>query len=179
MKFLILCWVVAQFSFSAFAGEVLTPNAHAAMPFMAAPASTWCVHHVFPGGLVFHTLTNLKNALVLGKNWEDINHIELNHDWLRAAPIWHDIAKTWVMQWMEDGSSTINEGKIAGTSTHHILGIAEALMRKLPPDFVVVVASAHAPAHAPDEFLSRTGDLKVTDTWRKFGSAGVKKLFPN
>jgi hypothetical protein len=124
---------------------------HQPMPFVAAPASVWTMHHTYPGGLVFHTLTNLRNAISLGVNWEEVNKIHLRYDWLRAAPIWHDIAKTWVIEWNADGTATPSEGQIAGTGSHHILGIAEALMRDLPSDFVVVVASAHQPAHPVTE----------------------------
>jgi hypothetical protein len=74
-----------------------------------------------------------------------------------GAPVWHDWAKTMVFQWNADGTEfvelnfggngkTDNNGA-AGDSkagAHHIIGIAEALKRDMPADFVISVASAHA-----------------------------------
>jgi hypothetical protein len=148
---------------------------HDPMPFIAAPASIWTQHHTFPGGLVFHELTNLKNALSLARNWEEVNKIHLRYDWLRIAPIWHDIAKTWVLEWKADGTATTSEGQIAGTATHHILGVAEALMRNLPPELVVVIASAHQPAHPPTELHELVRFLQAASiiAGKPFQAAGL------
>ena len=66
-----------------------------------------------------------------------------------------------MIEWNADGTATPDEGQIAGTGSHHILGVAEALMRDLPPDFVVVLASAHQPAHPGTELHELIGYLQA------------------
>jgi len=152
----------------------IIPN-HTAMPFIAAPASAWFVHHTYPGGLVMHTLTNLRTSVFLGQNAEHMNHVHVNFDWLRAAPIWHDVAKTLTLEWKPDGSANMSEGTIAGTGAHHILGLAEAMMRELPPDFIVVVASAHSPADTGEALNQLIGFLQAASiiSGKPFQAAGL------
>lgn len=84
--------------------------------------------------------------------------LAINRDVLVAAPIWHDWAKTIVFQWNADGSE-FKEFSFGGTGTgdgfggtagdsrtgaHHILGVAEAMKRRLPPDLVITQACAHS-----------------------------------
>ena len=82
---------------------------------------------------------------------------QLDRNVVIGAPIWHDWAKTLVFQWNADGSEfvelnfggngkTDNNGAAGDSRTgaHHILGIAEAIKRDMPADFVIAVASAHA-----------------------------------
>jgi hypothetical protein len=61
-----------------------------------------------------------------------------------AAPLWHDIHKVVVFQWNDDGT-VLTEQVIAGTGAHHPLSGAEAIVRGMPPDFVVALLSAHDP----------------------------------
>lgn len=81
----------------------------------------------------------------------------LDPDIVLLAPIMHDWAKPIVFQWNADGTEfaeldfagngkTDNNGLEGNSKTgaHHILGLAEAMKRGLPPDFVVTVASAHS-----------------------------------
>lgn len=81
----------------------------------------------------------------------------IDEDIVAAAPLWHDWAKTIVFQWNADGTEfrelnfggngkTDNNGAAGDSKTgaHHILGLAEALKRGMPADFVLTVASAHA-----------------------------------
>lgn len=91
--------------------------------------------------------------------------IAIDQDIIIAAPVWHDWAKQMVFQWNEDGTEfaelnfggngktddygTPGDSKTAG---HHIIGIAEAMARKLSPAFVVTQASAHAAPTAGNEF---------------------------
>lgn len=89
----------------------------------------------------------------------------IDQDIVIAAPIWHDWAKTIVFQWNEDGSEFIEmnyggNGKTDAwgapgntkTSSHHILGIAEAIIRGMPPALVIAHASAHGAPNAGNEF---------------------------
>jgi hypothetical protein len=91
--------------------------------------------------------------------------IPIDQDIIIAAPVWHDWAKQMVFQWNEDGTEftelnfggngkTDNYGAAGDSKTggHHIIGIAEAMARKLSPAFVVTQASAHAAPTAGNEF---------------------------
>ncbi len=115
------------------------------MPFLAAPGSVWNSHHSYPGGLVYHTYTNLSLGLKYALVYQDVYDVKLRKDTLRFAAIFHDSAKTTTLSWNSDGSCTSEEIQIAGTSAHHIIAIAEAIFRKYPPDLIVTIASAHTP----------------------------------
>jgi hypothetical protein len=111
--------------------------------FWGAPGGSFDGHHSYPGGLAIHEAFNLRNALSLTRNYRaQYPGIVLNDDFVIAAPVWHDAMKAVVFQWKNDGSE-LPELMIAGTGAHHILGIAEALHRKLPPRLVVAIAAAH------------------------------------
>jgi hypothetical protein len=83
--------------------------------------------------------------------------ISIDPDIIVAAPIWHDWAKPIVFQWNADGSE-FQELNFGGNGTsdafgspgnsktggHHIIGLAEAMKRGLPPDFVIAQACAHS-----------------------------------
>lgn len=89
----------------------------------------------------------------------------VNQDVILAAPIWHDWAKTIVFQWNADGTeftelnfggSGVNDdfGQPGDSRTggHHILSIAEAMVRGLSPEQVITQASAHAAPTLGNEF---------------------------
>ena len=91
--------------------------------------------------------------------------IFLSQDLMIAAPIWHDWAKPMVFQWNSDGTEfkelsfggngvTDNFGAAGNSKTggHHILSIAEAMKRGLPPELVIAQATAHSHATASNEF---------------------------
>ena len=80
----------------------------------------------------------------------------IDNDIVVGAPLWHDWAKTMVFQWNADGTEfvelnfggngkTDNNGAAGNSKTgaHHILGVAEAMKRGMPADFIIAVASAH------------------------------------
>jgi hypothetical protein len=83
--------------------------------------------------------------------------IFIDEDLIIAAPLWHDWAKTIVFQWNADGTE-FQELPIGGNGTtddygapgnsktgaHHILGLAEAMARSMPPEFVITQACAHS-----------------------------------
>lgn len=118
------------------------PN-QAAQPFWSAPGSSYEGHHSYPGGLVIHEAFNLRSALALAANYRfQYPGLQINDDFVIAAPLWHDAMKAVVFQWNDDESEW-PELTIAGTGAHHILGIAEALHRKLPPRLVAAIAAAH------------------------------------
>ena len=119
--------------------------AKAPLPFWAAAGSITRGHHDNPGGLAEHTAFNLQVALALEKNYRTRYDIRsLHRDALIAAPILHDVMKPWILQWKKDGS-LLSQPVIGGTSSHHPYGVAEAIHRGLPADFVVTLAAAHNP----------------------------------
>jgi hypothetical protein len=96
---------------------------------------------------------------------EPRDDLEFAQDWLIAAPLWHDWAKRLVFQWNGDGTEfaefnfggngTADNYGAAGdsrTGGHHIIGVAEAIARRLPAGFIVAQASAHAAPAGNDEF---------------------------
>lgn len=91
--------------------------------------------------------------------------LAIDHDTILAAPIWHDWAKSIVFQWNADGSEfaefnfggngTTDAWGAAGdsrTGGHHILSIAEAMARGLPPLLVVAQACAHSAPTSGNEY---------------------------
>jgi hypothetical protein len=101
------------------------------------------------------------SPLVNGKPAE----IFLSENLMIAAPIWHDWAKPMVFQWNSDGTEflelsfggnglTDNFGAPGNSKTgaHHILSVAEAMKRGLPPDLVITQATAHSHATADNEY---------------------------
>lgn len=116
-----------------------------ATPFVAAPAGVWRGHHSYPGGLVDHTLFNVRSGLGLAAAYRKTYGIAVDEDAVRAAAILHDAAKTATLRWNEDGTLPAAEPQVAGTGLHHVLGVAEALLRGWPPRLVVSVAAAHSP----------------------------------
>jgi hypothetical protein len=91
--------------------------------------------------------------------------IFLSEDLMIAAPIWHDWAKPMVFQWNSDGTE-FKELNMGGngmsdnfgapgnskTGAHHILSVAEAMKRGLPPDLVIAQATAHSHSTADNEY---------------------------
>jgi hypothetical protein len=91
--------------------------------------------------------------------------ISIDQDIIIAAPIWHDWAKPMVFQWNADGSE-FEELNFGGNGTtdlfgspgssktggHHIIGVAEAMKRGLPPAFVIAQACAHSSPTLGNEY---------------------------
>lgn len=126
-------------------------TSQAPQPFFAAPGSGYASHHSYPGGLVTHTVMNLRVSLGLFQGYHDTFGYQLDRDVIIAAQTLHDLHKPWVFQWREDGSCP-PETTVAGTGAHHILGVAESVYRGLPAPVVVAQACAHNhPGTAKDE----------------------------
>jgi hypothetical protein len=125
-------------------------------PYLAAPGGGFHGHHSYPGGLVVHTAMNTRIARSVAANYTENYSLDsdkeqkscdgslLDNDLVVAAPLWHDWAKPMVFQWNADGTE-FAQMTIAGSGSHHILGLAEAIARGLPPDHVAAQASAHNP----------------------------------
>lgn len=93
-----------------------------------------------------------------GSHWHpNAGDLDIDGDTILAAPIWHDWAKTLVFQWNADGSEFAEfnfggngssdawgAGGDSRTGSHHVLSLAEAMARGLPPLLVIAQASAHS-----------------------------------
>ncbi len=122
-------------------------------PFWSAPGSTDGSHHAYPGGLATHEYFNAAMSDAFAKNY-DAHYFggrpTVDRDTVVAAALYHDIMKTAVFQWRDDGS-LFDELTIAGTGAHHILSGAEAIVHGRTPRFVVTLLSAHAAPSLGDE----------------------------
>jgi hypothetical protein len=141
--------------------------------------------------------------------------IMIDQDIIIAAPIWHDWGKTIVFQWTASGSEfpelnfggngkTDSYGGAGDSKTggHHLIGLAEAIKRGLPPAFVAAQASAHGAPTGTQEYkvvnwirtgaiiaqvdpvaggyLSKDdlGRLRLPPL-RQLGSVAIQKALPN
>jgi len=147
-------------------------------PFGSAPGSAFGGHHSYPGGLPIHEANNDRAGVALAEQYrQSYGHstepgelardgaFAIDQDIILAAPLWHDWAKPLVFQWNADGTEFAEfnfggAGKLdnfgqAGdsrTGGHHILSIAEAISRGLPPGLVIAQASAHSNPTLGNEF---------------------------
>ena len=89
----------------------------------------------------------------------------INQDIVIAAPIWHDWAKMLVFQWNADGTEfmELNFGGFgtndnygapgdSRTGGHHIMSIAETMVRGLSPAMVITQACAHSAPSLGNEY---------------------------
>lgn len=158
-------------------------SAKAVQPFYSAPGSGYSSHHCYPGGLATHTALNVKMSLALYDNYADIYGFDLDRDVVIAAQILHDLHKPWVFQWQKDGASR-TEQSLAGTGEHHVLGVAESIVRGLPAEVCVAQACAHNhPGFSKDEespvrWLKAAAVLAGTDPVQYGLLAGDGKTLP-
>lgn len=110
--------------------------------FLAAPGSHWKGHHAYPGGLPLHIAPNALISLGIRKTYIKTYGFAPDKDVVLAAQLLHDCMKPWVFTWQADGSSH-PEGKIAGTSAHHVFSLAEAMHRGAPEPVLHALACAH------------------------------------
>ena len=132
-----------------------------AMAFVAAPGGVWKGHHSYPGGLVDHTLFNVRAGLALAAVYRQTYGLTPDDDAIRAAALMHDMGKTETLRWNADGSLPEAEAQVAATGLHHILAVSEAIERGWPPALVVCVAAAHSPPHPGPDLDKLLGYLKA------------------
>lgn len=122
-------------------------------PFWSAPGSGEGSHHDYPGGLAMHESFNATIAQSLASTY-DAHYFggrpTVSRDAIVSAALHHDIMKTVVFGWNDDGTVD-DELTIAGTGAHHILSGAEAIARGRDPRFVTTLLSAHAAPSLGDE----------------------------
>ena len=122
-------------------------------PFWSTPGSGQGSHHAYPGGLATHEYFNASMSDAFGKTYD--SHYfggkpTVDRDTIIAAALYHDIMKTVVFQYRDDGS-LFDEATIAGTGAHHILSGAQAIVHGRSPRFVTTLLSAHAAPSLGDE----------------------------
>jgi hypothetical protein len=124
-----------------------------AQPVWSAPGGTFSGHHAYPGGLAMHEWVSAGIADSIKALYQRSYGIALDPSITLAAPLWHDIHKTTVMQWKQDGSE-LAEQTIADTGAHHTISGAEAIVRGMSRHFVIAMLSAHNAATTVKETLS-------------------------
>jgi hypothetical protein len=122
-------------------------------PFWSAPGSGEGSHHDYPGGLAVHESFNATVAEGIASAYD--RHYfggrpTIARDTVIAAALYHDVMKTVVFGWNDDGT-VFDELQIAGTGGHHVLSAAEAIVRGHDPRFVTTLLSAHAAPSLGDE----------------------------
>lgn len=122
-------------------------------PFWSAPGSAIDSHHSYPGGLLVHELFNSRMAANFEQTYDALyfeGRNAVDRDMVIAAAFYHDVMKTVVFQYNEDGT-LLPEFEIAGTGGHHCLSGAEAIVSGHDARFVTVLLSAHAAPSLGDE----------------------------
>ena len=122
-------------------------------PFWSAPGSDLNSHHSYPGGLLVHELFNSTIAANFERTYDALyfdGASRVNRDVVIAAALYHDIMKTVVFQFNDDGT-LLPELSIGDTGGHHCLSGAEAIARGHDARFVTVLLSAHAAPSLGDE----------------------------
>lgn len=130
-----------------------TDGTRVVQPFWSAPGSDFNSHHSYPGGLLVHELFNSTMAANFEHTYDALyfgGRAKVDRDTVIAAQFYHDIMKTVVFQFNDDGT-LLDELMIAGTGGHHCLSGAEAIVRGRDARFVTVLLSAHAAPSLGDE----------------------------
>jgi hypothetical protein len=130
-----------------------TDGNSAPQPFWSAAGSYNGSHHAYPGGLAVHECFNATMATEFASTY-DATYFggtqTIDRDIAIGAALYHDVMKTIVFQWNDDGS-LFAEGTIGETGAHHVLSGAEAIARGRSPRFVIALLSAHAAPSLGDE----------------------------
>ena len=132
-------------------------GARAPQPFWCAGGSGENSHHSYPGGLLVHEFFNASLATSLASAYDRVyfsNRNAIDRDTVIGAALYHDIMKTVVFQWNQDGT-LFKEYPIGGAGKedggHHVLSGAEAIVRGRSARFVIALLSAHAAPSLGDE----------------------------
>lgn len=122
-------------------------------PFWSTPGSADDSHHAYPGGLLVHELFNARMAEGFAQNYDGIyfdKRRAVDRDDVILAAFYHDVMKTVVFQYRDDGTF-LKELAIGDTGGHHVLSGAEAIARGEDAHAVVILLSAHAAPSLGDE----------------------------
>ena len=114
----------------------------ATQPFRSAPGSGYKSHHAYPGGLAVHTAGNMRITLAILDTYKTAYALTLDRDTAVVSQMLHDLHKPWVFAWSDAGAER-DEQTLAGTGEHHVLSVAESILRGLPAPMIVAQACAH------------------------------------
>src|SRR5579884_4024747 len=98
---------------------------------------------LYPGGLVLHTALNLQAALAIRAAIGAAGAATVALDDIIEAQVLHDVMKAHLLRWRPDGHPS-TEPRVATTWLHHILILAEGLLRRFPARALLAIASVHA-----------------------------------
>ncbi|MDR1519435.1 MAG: Tat pathway signal sequence [Planctomycetota bacterium] len=118
------------------------PDMNDRYPCVAAPGSGYGSHHAYPGGLITHVAANVMITSAIVDTYKEVYGYDVNRDIAVAAQLLHDLHKPYVFQWLDDASSRV-EQPLAGTGEHHVLSLAELIVRQAPAELIVAQACAH------------------------------------
>ena len=107
-------------------------------PLLAAPAAGRKSHHCYPGGWALHTALNLRAVHSLSRAAASCKGAPVQQDYLLAAMLLHDWAKLKLLFWHEDHELDDELG-----SAHHLVALAEGMVRGLPPPVIKLLAGVH------------------------------------
>ncbi len=144
-------------------------------PFWSAPGSGFASHHPYPGGLATHCAANVEITLGLLKTYREVMGYDPDYDTALAGQLLHDLAKPYVFQWNQDGSS-FKEYAIAGTGAHHVFSLAESIVRGLPAKEIVAQACAHDHPGTPDDEKQVVGWIKAAAVFADVDPAAIGLL---
>ncbi|MDR1535666.1 MAG: Tat pathway signal sequence [Planctomycetota bacterium] len=118
------------------------PDLREEYPSLSAPGSGYASHHAYPGGLITHVAANVWITSAIVHAYLAVYGYGVDRDLAVTAQLLHDLHKPYVFQWRADASSR-TEQPLAGTGEHHVLSLAELLVRRAPAELVVAQACAH------------------------------------
>ncbi|MGP3666839.1 MAG: HD domain-containing protein [Candidatus Bathyarchaeota archaeon] len=102
-------------------------------------------HHSYTGGLVQHTLSTVKIALMLVEILEKVYGCKgINRDYVLAGALLHDLYKPLTYTQEEDGKFDFSG--LGERLDHLSILVAEAYNQGLPLDFIHVLAASHGEA---------------------------------
>jgi hypothetical protein len=102
----------------------------------------------------------MKISLSIFDTYRDVYGFDLDRDAVVVSQMLHDLHKPWVFAWGESGESR-PEKPLAGTGEHHVLSIAESMVRGLPTAMVVAQACAHNHPGSPKDEAEVVGWIKA------------------
>ena len=129
-------------------------------PVWAASGSHYRGHNAHPGGLLIHTEKNLRFALTAAEMHEAAYGLPADRDMLIFAQVAHDLAKTWLLPWQEDGAC-LPQYQIAGAGAHHVFGLAESIHQGFPPVLIFSQAATHVDPCTGEGYAEICGFLRA------------------
>jgi hypothetical protein len=113
--------------------------------YLTAPSSHNEFYNAHPGGLAVTVAYNIRMADAYTQNYRQMYGLPINRDLPVAALLVHEYPKTWLYQWLDDGS-WLEEPRTVYDDTWHahcIYVTAELMYRRYDSRIVMAMAAAH------------------------------------